>query len=92
MLNILQQNANWRYFFAENDLNWIEIKYEDLCKDPSATVQKVCSHIAPNLKLFPNVNLNNLRFKIQRNHINQEWRERFLQELGDWSFNSFINS
>lgn len=84
MRNILHQNAQWRLFFARNNLAWQEVVYEDLLREPRETIQQVAAHLAPELKISPRVKVESSGLRVQRSQLNEEWRERFVRERGDW--------
>jgi len=84
MQAVLNENANWRMFFAQNDINWLEVVYEDLLRDPLDMIQKVIDHLIPEFGLQANASIESSGISKQRNSINQCWRERFVREASNW--------
>lgn len=81
---IINQYANWFMFFAQNNVPWIEVVYEDLVKYPENTIEYVLRHLVPQLNIKPKAELEKSGLSVQRNQINDQWRERFVKEMGYW--------
>lgn len=71
-------------FFAQNNLPYIEVVYEDLIKDPESIMHAVLGHLVPEIKIKVKAELNKVGLSVQRNKINEQWRERFVKEMGYW--------
>jgi len=81
---IINQYANWFMFFAQNNLPWAEVVYEDLLKDPENILHEVLEHLVPEIKIKAKAELNKSGLSVQRNQINDQWRERFVKEMAYW--------
>ena len=81
---IVSQNANWRFFFARNDINWQEVVYEDTLASPGYTIQRIVDHLVPEQEITAQAELSSSGLKKQRSGLNAQWKERFIQESGEW--------
>ncbi|MFO7803951.1 MAG: Stf0 family sulfotransferase, partial [Desulfovermiculus sp.] len=84
MQSIISQNANWRLFFARNAINWQEVVYEDMLANPEDTIQRAVDHLVPELEITAQAELSTSGLKKQGNDLNTQWKERFIQESGEW--------
>ena len=88
MQSIASQNANWRLFFARNGIEWQEVVYEDMLASPLDTVQRVVGHLVPEMEITAQAELSSSGLKKQRSGLNAQWKERFIQESGEWQKNN----
>lgn len=74
-----QEDAYLSVYFALHDENVVELVYEDFQDNHQKAVDTVCRYFGlrvPDISKRPPPGV-----KRQRTHINQEWRERFLEEI-----------
>lgn len=74
-----QQDLNWRRWFEAHDISPVEISYEELTADPAGVVRRIVQCLGvdndePDAVDVPPA-------EKQANEINQEWIERFRQEM-----------
>lgn len=75
------RDGRWSAYFARIGIEPLEIVYEDLEEDPERAIKAIAAAAEIDLgdfRLAPP-----RRFQKQRTALNQEWRERFLKEMGD---------
>lgn len=75
-----QEDAFLSVYFALHNENVVELVYEDFQDNHQNAVDTVCKYFklrVPDISKRPPPGV-----KRQRTHINQEWRERFLDEIG----------
>lgn len=79
---LLDQQANFNRFFAINGIVPLLISYESFQKDPQRHVNEVTTSLGIGLQ---QINQNMLKLKKQADHINWEWRLRYLskEQTGD---------
>lgn len=76
----LREDAFLSVYFALHNEDVVELVYEDFQDNHQKAVNMVCRHFGlkiPDISKRPPPGV-----KKQRTHINQEWRERFLDEIG----------
>ena len=76
MTCLLHAQNRWRYYFARNNIPVLHLTYEDVCRAPQEAVDKIASLVG--LDAPARVNLDEVRVTIQRDAINEEWRERYV--------------
>ena len=81
---LTQQNFNWLNFFAINQVDYLQVYYEDLLINPDLVCQNICKFcgVEPEEKF----SLNNARFKKQGNELNERLAATFRQE-SPWNLN-----
>jgi LPS sulfotransferase NodH len=81
MVNIAQQNMAWTLFFAKHRVEKVDVFYEEFIKDKEKCINDIGNKIAPEFKLeLPERKPKPSELHIQRNVVNDDWRERFLAE------------
>lgn len=78
---LAEANARWRLYFARNGIEVLWLAYEDMVRDPAATVRAVAAHVgvAEPAVIDPRA----IGVTVQRDAVSAEWRARFLAEAGD---------
>jgi LPS sulfotransferase NodH len=78
MRSIASADARWRLFFARNGMTPLRLLYEDLVREPAASVRAV----AETLRLCGEMRIDATRIDVrqQRDGESELWRERFLAE------------
>ena len=79
--HITIQNQSFEQFFALNGLDPVRVEYERLLEDPQVELNRVARRLAlPALRIEPS----KLRYRQQRNEINDSWRSMFLAAEPEW--------
>ncbi|MER9292924.1 Stf0 family sulfotransferase [Mesorhizobium sp. M0510] len=81
---IILENLAWDVWFAKNGLSFLSLTYEELLEHPRTCLERAASLVDAKLVLKPGSDLDS-GLDIQRDTINEEWRERFLAEYSDTS-------
>jgi LPS sulfotransferase NodH len=81
LLDILHQQTRWRYYLARNRVPVLHLTYEDVARFPQETAEAVGRLMGLTEK--PCVDLSQVRLKVQRDALNEEWRQRFIAESHD---------
>ncbi|MDX8537973.1 Stf0 family sulfotransferase [Mesorhizobium abyssinicae] len=79
---ILIENLAWDSWFAKNGLPYLSLTYEQIQQDPRASLKQIARLADTELTWGTNIESG---LEIQRDTINDEWRERFLSEYADAS-------
>ncbi|WP_202299144.1 Stf0 family sulfotransferase [Mesorhizobium sp. 131-2-1] len=79
---ILMENLAWDGWFAKNGLPYLSLTYEQIQQDPRASLEQIAR--LADVEPIWGTNLES-GLEIQRDTINEEWRERFLSEYADAS-------
>ncbi|TJW69535.1 MAG: hypothetical protein E5V29_06875 [Mesorhizobium sp.] len=79
---ILMENLAWDGWFAKNGLPYLSLTYEQIQQDPRASLKQIARLADTELTWGTNIESG---LEIQRDTINDEWRERFLSEYADAS-------
>lgn len=73
-------HARWRAYFAAKGIAPLDLSYEDIVRDPAGTVSKVASELGePQGSVDPSM----VDLEIQRDDLNDRWRQRFIREAAD---------
>lgn len=72
-------NAWWEYFFATHDVPVLRLTYEELSADPISCVAEAIELIGIESALF-RPDLEQPKSGRQADHLNEEWRRRFLSK------------
>ncbi|MBS0207960.1 MAG: hypothetical protein JSS27_03305 [Planctomycetes bacterium] len=72
-VGLLDEETCWVDFFRRGIAAPLEVWYEDLCRDPLATIQAIASHVGVDVVSEPRSRL--LR---QADDISEEWHQRLL--------------
>jgi trehalose 2-sulfotransferase len=83
MSRILNGQARWRYYLARNGLPVLHFTYEGVASAPQETVDAIARLMGLTEK--PRIDFSKVRFEMQRDALNDEWRKRFLAESRDLS-------
>ncbi|MFF0815587.1 Stf0 family sulfotransferase [Rhodococcus sp. NPDC003318] len=79
LLRILRhQDEQWRTWFDDEGLDHVDVSFEDLVKDPQATVAKVLVDLGQNPELAPPPPI-----KRQSDGRSREWVERYRAEAAE---------
>jgi LPS sulfotransferase NodH len=84
LARLADNEARWRRYFARNGLQPLWLVYEEVIADPSAAVAAVARHVGLKGEVRPD--LARAAVGIQRDHVTEEWRARFLAEARDLNF------
>lgn len=74
--------ARWRAFFARNETQPLELWYEDVFAAPSKAVMAIADYADVDLGGAAPVEPS--KFAVQRTDLNQDWRDRFLADMGSF--------
>lgn len=77
---ILNCESMWSAYFLRNRIEPLHLSYEELDLDPVASVERIASYLEVDLVASPGDSGPYVR---QRNHLNEEWRARYLEEVAD---------
>jgi len=79
MIELARSRARWEVYFARNAVQPLAIAYEDLARDPIATVRAIARHadipVGPREVAAP--------LSVQHDALSDAWRQRYLDECGD---------
>lgn len=79
--HVTGQNQSFERFFALNGIDPVRVEYERLLEDPQAEMDRIARRLRiPSLRVDPS----KLRFRQQRNEINDAWRSMFLSATPEW--------
>ncbi|TGQ45842.1 hypothetical protein EN859_005735 [Mesorhizobium sp. M00.F.Ca.ET.216.01.1.1] len=81
---ILMENLAWDVWFAKNGLSSLSLTYEEIQQDPRACLEHV-AYLADAKAIWQPGTILDSGLEIQRDIINDEWRERFLSQYADTS-------
>ncbi len=81
MRSAARGQARWRLFFARNGISPLYLTYEGLSADPAAAVRAVVDLMGIEGPVV--IDPAKVRVAIQRDDVNEAWRQRFLKEAGD---------
>ncbi len=75
---LTQKNLKWLEFFAINQVNYMQVYYEDILINPNRVCQNICQfcEVEPEYKF----SLSNARFKKQGNELNERLAATFRKE------------
>ncbi len=80
LARLADNEARWRRYFARNGLSVLWLTYEGLTADPAGAVAAVAGHLGEPL-VRPD--LGRVDVKVQRDALSEEWRRRFVSDVGD---------
>ena len=78
MARITQEDAAWRNYFAKTGMEPFRLSYEDFATRPMPYLRSI-GHLVE-ARINEELPAAAARMKVQRNEINERWRERFLRE------------
>ena len=81
---LAEANARWRLYLARNGTEVLWLHYEDMVRDPAATVRAVADHVGVAEPAVIDARL--IGVTVQRDAITDEWRARFVADAGDPSW------
>jgi LPS sulfotransferase NodH len=81
LMQLALANARWRTYFARNGLDVLWLVYEDIVRDPDATMRAIAAHVGIDEPAAIRPEL--IRVAVQRDAVSDEWRTRFLAETSD---------
>ena len=81
---LAEANARWRMYLARNGTEVLWLHYEDMLRDPAATVRAVAVHVGVAEPAVIDAAL--IGVTVQRDAMSDEWRARFVAEAGDLSW------
>lgn len=73
---IAGENADWNTYFERNEVQPLNITYEQLTRDMDATVRRVMDHVGAHIDEVPAPQTTQ-----QSDSTNSEWAARFVQEF-----------
>jgi len=79
LTEILDEYRAWAGYFARTGPPAAELVYEDLIGDPQGDVDRIAALFGIAAKLRPEA----IDLTIQRDALSEDWRRRFIQEMGD---------
>lgn len=77
---LLMENVAWDGWFAKNGLSFLALTYEQVQRDPEASLKKLAQLVGLEPNWAPDLRSG---LEIQRDALNEEWRKRFLSEQAD---------
>jgi LPS sulfotransferase NodH len=81
LVSFARDEARWRYYFARNGIEPLRLVYEDLMADPQGPVTAVAALMG--VDPAPRVDVSGVSITIQRDGVNEAWRERYLAQHRD---------
>jgi LPS sulfotransferase NodH len=78
MGRIADEDAAWRNYFAKAGIEPFRLCYEDFAPDPMPHLRSIGGMVG--VPIRHELPAAAARMKVQRNEINERWRERFLHE------------
>jgi LPS sulfotransferase NodH len=81
MVNLIRDQARWRFHFVRNGIEPVRLVYEDVIADPGGAVRAVVEALG--LGGAFTADLSRIQVTVQRDAINEAWRRRFLAEASD---------
>jgi len=78
---VVKDQARWAFFFARTGIAPLTLHYEEIVADPQASVDRIAALVG--LGEAAPIRPELVEFRMQRDAISEEWRERFLRENGD---------
>jgi LPS sulfotransferase NodH len=82
---IANENTAWRTYFERNNIQPLDITFEQLTQNMNATVRRVMDHIGTHIDQVPVP-----QTKQQSDSINSEWATRFLHEFPQYTHRSQV--
>ena len=81
LIETLSRQNRWRYYFARNGIAYLHLVYEDVTRAPQEAVDAIALLVG--LDTPARIDPGMLRFEVQRDDTNREWRDRFVSEMRD---------
>jgi LPS sulfotransferase NodH len=81
LVNLIRDNARWRYYLNKNGLTPVHLYYEDVVANPAEAVRAIAEKIG--LSGHLTIAMDKVGVTVQRDENTEEWRERFLAEAHD---------
>ncbi|HKK15779.1 MAG TPA: Stf0 family sulfotransferase [Gammaproteobacteria bacterium] len=78
---LANSEARWRIFFTRNGISPLELWYEDIIRDPLKTIADIAS--LAGIEIDRSIIKTDVYTKPQRTSLNEEWKQRYLQEMAD---------
>ncbi len=75
---LIKQNINWYKFFFINQIDFLEITYEEILKNPNQYCQDICSYCGVDVGNYE-FSLATSRYKKQSKSINQQFADTFCE-------------
>jgi len=73
---ILESQRRWTYYLARNGLSALHLSYEDVVRSPQEAAEAVADLVG--LEERPLADMSKVKFRPQRDAMNDEWRKRYL--------------
>jgi len=83
--DILRDNARWEYLFSRRGWPCYEVYYEDFLERPTDTITEIGVFLGLEVRPGLNFTFGQLPQR-QSDHLNQQFRERYLLEVQESSF------
>jgi trehalose 2-sulfotransferase len=81
--DLTKRNARWRLYFARNQIPFLHLVYEEIMLAPQESVQAVADLVG--LTQAPVINSAMIDVAIQRDEINDTWRDQYVTETKNMS-------
>ena len=77
---ISNAEARWQMFFARNGISPLTLWYEDFISAPVESVMQIAAYVGVDIQ--PTEINTDVHTCIQRTMLNEEWKEKFISEMG----------
>ena len=74
----------WRMFFARNGISPLILWYEDFITAPVESVINIAAYVGVDIQ--PAEIYTDVHTRVQRTTLNEEWKDKFLSEMGDINY------
>jgi LPS sulfotransferase NodH len=78
---LAEAQSRWRLYFARNGIPVLWLVYEDMVRDPQATVRTIAERLG--VQGSPTINPALVKVAVQRDATSLEWRNRFIAETAN---------
>jgi LPS sulfotransferase NodH len=78
---LAEAQSRWRLYFARNGIPVLWLVYEDMVRDPHATIRAIAERVG--VEGSPTIDPALVSVAVQRDGASREWRDRFIAEMGD---------
>jgi LPS sulfotransferase NodH len=78
---LAEAQSRWRLYFARNGIPVLWLVYEDMVRDPQATIRTIAERLG--VQGSPTINPALVKVAVQRDATSLEWRNRFIAETAN---------